>query len=389
MEMGRGIASKSNELVITGAAKGGDGIARDGDGRVVFVSGALPGETVAVELTDVKRDFARARVIEVLVPSPDRVAPPCPAVAGGCGGCDLQHLAVAAQPVWKQGVVVDAATRIGKFDMPPIEVRTLPATAYRTTVHGLVRDGRFGFRARASHDAIDIDHCLVAHPRVAELMACDFRGADEVTLRVGARTFERLAWWNPEDADVSLPADVATGERAHFHEEVAGVRFRVSARSFFQARSDGADALVELAGTMVQDVEGPAIDLYAGVGLFAATVLAGRDDVTAVEHSTASVRDCAVNAPHARIVQRSVERWKPTKASVVIADPSREGLGRLGAMRIAETTARRVVLVSCDPAAWARDVRLLIEQGYAATRSVLVDLFGHTTHIELVTQLDR
>jgi len=210
MEMGRGIASKSNELVITGAAKGGDGIARDGDGRVVFVSGALPGETVAVELTDVKRDFARARVIEVLVPSPDRVAPPCPAVAGGCGGCDLQHLAVAAQPVWKQGVVVDAATRIGKFDMPPIEVRTLPATAYRTTVHGLVRDGRFGFRARASHDAIDIDHCLVAHPRVAELMACDFRGADEVTLRVGARTGERLAWWNPEDADVSLPADVAT-----------------------------------------------------------------------------------------------------------------------------------------------------------------------------------
>jgi len=96
-----------------------------------------------------------------------------------------------------------------------------------------------------------------------------------------------------------------------------------------------------------------------------------------------------VNAPHARIVQRSVERWKSTKASVVIADPSREGLGRLGAMRIAETTARRVVLVSCDPAAWARDVRLLIEQGYAATRSVLVDLFGHTTHIELVTQLDR
>lgn len=389
MEMGRGIDSDSNELVITGAAKGGDGIARDANGRVVFVAGALPGETVAVELTEAKRDFARARIVSVLSPSPDRVAPPCPLVAAGCGGCDLQHLASGAQPGWKGSIVAEAAARIGKFDMPPMEVHTLPSTAYRTTVHGLVRDGRFAFRARSSHDAIAVDSCLVAHPLLDELMAIDYGAADEVTLRAGSRTGERLAWWTPKHADVSLPSNVAVGERAVFHEEVAGVRFRVSARSFFQARPDGADVLVELARQMVAGIEGPAVDLYGGVGLFAATALADRDDVTVVEHSASSVRDCAVNAPRAHTRRMSVEKWKPTKAAVVVADPSREGLGRLGVMRVAETTAPRVVLVSCDPAAWARDVKLLIAQGYAPSRVALVDLFGHTSHIELVTQLDR
>ncbi len=140
---------------------------------------------------------------------------------------------------------------------------------------------------------------------------------------------------------------------------------------------------------MVEEIDGPAVDLYAGVGLFTATALAGRAYVTAVEHNASSVGDCAINAPQARVVRQSVEKWEPTNAAVVVADPSREGLGRLGVRRVAETAARRVVLVSCDPAAWARDVKLLIEQGYTPTRVVLVDLFGHTSHIEVVTQLDR
>src|SRR5829696_89671 len=155
------------EVTTTAAVAGGAALARDPDGRVVFVAGALPGERVAIEVTEARKDFGRARVLEVLDPSVDRVAPPCPHLAHGCGGCDLQHLSAGAQPELKRSIVVDALRRIGRLPHAEDLVRlgpALPATGYRTTVRGAVVDGRFGFRAAASHAVVDVDHCLVAHP---------------------------------------------------------------------------------------------------------------------------------------------------------------------------------------------------------------------------------
>ena len=387
-------------LRTTGVAKGGDALARLDDGRVVFVRGALPDELVDVRVVEQKRDFARAIVSAVIEASRWRVDEPCRFVAEGCGGCDLQHVSAEGQRAIKLRIVEDALGRVGRFSSwPDVRVVALPNTGYRTTVRGLVAGGRFGYRARQSHEAVGVKECLVAHPRLAELISDGrFGQAREVTLRASVATGERMARCVPHTSGVVLPDDVAVvgpKGQAFLHETVAGVSLRVSAQSFFQARPDGAEALVRAVSAMIDDLDrvGTAVDLYAGVGLFAATALAGWESVVAVEQAASSVEDCRVNlaatlGPVGEVIRSDVERWTPRAASVVVADPARTGLGAGGVAAVAATRAPRVVLISCDPAAFARDAALLAKQAYSLVDIVLVDMFPHTSHIELVSRFD-
>jgi 23S rRNA (uracil1939-C5)-methyltransferase len=313
----------------------------------------------------------------------------------------LQHASLEGQRALKVRIVDDALKRVARLrEHPAIDVVALPGVAYRSTVRGVVRDRRFAFRRRASHDAVAVATCLVAHPLLDALIRDgDFGTTEEVTLRCGANTGDRLVIASPRAMGISVDSGVTVvgrdelrrGGATFFHEEVAGVRFRVSARSFFQARADGAAALVEAVGDYVGDLpsDGLAVDLYAGVGLFAATALARWPEVLAVEHSASSVGDCRHNAPRARVVRCDVDEWDAMTASVVVADPSRHGLGPTAADRVAATGAPRVVLVSCDPAAFGRDVALLGGRGYALTGLRVVDLFPQTSHVEVVSRFDR
>ena len=386
---------------ISTVAGGGDGLGRDASGRVVFVPGALPGETVRIELVQQKKDFARGHLLSVERSSPDRVTPPCPFVAAGCGGCDWQHVDPGAQRRLKAEVVADALRRQARLDVAVDEGPDLPATGYRTTLRGEARDGRFGLRRRSSHDLVDIGPCLVAHPLVDELVV-DGRFPDgEVVLRAGAGTGERLVIVDgdaegakvPEGVRVVSAADLAGGRRAWFHEELAGHLWRISARSFFQARPDGAEALVDIVRAAVGDALPPGghlADLYGGVGLFARTLTDG-GRVTLVEQSASSAADARVNleSTDARVVRADVAHWGPGQADVVVADPPRAGLGPKATAKVAATHAARVALVSCDPASLGRDARLLGDAGYDLASSTLVDLFPHTSHVEVVSRFDR
>lgn len=387
-------------LEITTVVAGGDGLGRDAGGRVTFVAGALPGETVTVDVQQQKKDFARGAVRDVIHASTDRVAPPCPFVAAGCGGCDWQHIAPPAQRGLKVAIVADALRRQAKLDIAVDEGPDLPATSYRTALRGVAVGGRFALRRRHSHDVVPVSPCLVAHPLVDELVV-DGRFPDgEVVLRAGARTGERLVVVAGDAASAEVPegvrvvsaAELAGGRRAWFHEEVAGRRWRISARSFFQARPDGAEALVtSVAQAIVGALPagGHLVDLYGGVGLFAGTLGAGQ--VTLVESSASAVADARVNlaAVDARIVRADVDHWGAGRADVVIADPPRTGLGARGVARVAASHAPRLALVSCDPAALGRDARLLAEAGYDLRSARLVDLFPHTSHVEVVSRFDR
>lgn len=388
-------------LEIATVVAGGDGLARDADGRVTFVAGALPGEIVSVDLLQQKKDFARGVVRAVVDASPDRVTPPCPFVAAGCGGCDWQHVAPGAQRRLKTAIVTDALRRQARLDLVVDEGPDLPATGYRTTLRGVAAGGRFGLRRRHSHDVVAVAPCLVAHPLVDELVT-DGRFPDgEVVLRAGARTGERLvvvageaaATQVPEGVRVVSAAELTAGTRAWFHEEVAGRRWRISARSFFQARPDGAEALVAAAAHAIADALPPGghlVDLYGGVGLFAGT-LGGDGSVTLVEQAASSVADARVNLTdqRVRIVRADVDHWGAARADVVVADPPRTGLGARGVARVAATHAPRLALVSCDPAALGRDARLLSEAGYDLHSGQLVDVFPHTSHVEVVCRFDR
>jgi 23S rRNA (uracil1939-C5)-methyltransferase len=387
------------DLVVQAVVAGGDGLARDAAGRVTFVAGALPGERVRAEVVEQRRDFARATVVELLEPSPERVEPPCPFVAAGCGGCDWQHVRPAAQRDLKVGVVADALRRQAHLEVAVDPGPALPALGYRTSVRGVARDGRFGFRRRASHEVVPVDPCLVVHPLLAELVA-DGRFPDgEVVLRAGARTGERLVVVAGDGSGTTVPegvrvvgaAALRSGRRAWYHEEVAGRRWRISATSFFQARPDGAEALVaEVARALEGATPGPLVDLYGGVGLFAGALEAA-GPVTLVEESRSSVADARVNLADrgARVIRADVAHWGATKATAVVADPPRTGLGRAGVGAVTATGAERLALVSCDAAALGRDARLLAAAGFELTHATLVDLFPHTSHVEVVARFDR
>jgi 23S rRNA (uracil1939-C5)-methyltransferase len=383
-------------------AAGGAALARGPDGRVVFVEGALPGELVRARLTDTRKDFARAVTLEILEPSEDRVAPPCPALAMGCGGCTWQHVSAAGQRRLKADVVVDALRRIGKLSEPPVpQSMPMAGPPLRTTARLAVSPGgRAGHRPRTGSGAVGTDACLVAHPLLEELIVHGrYPGAREVLLRVSVATGERIVLVDRAADAVQAPADVRVFEEgdtrpAFVHEEVAGRRFRISAGSFFQSGPVVAAALSSAVLSSIGDAlpdGGVLVDAYAGVGLFASVIGSQRRArVVAVENDPWAVADARVNLAglEAQVVSVEMARWRPHAADVVVADPARSGLGRPGVGALAATGAPRLVLVSCDPASLARDSVLLDEAGYALVSVQLVDAFPHTFHVETVSRFD-
>ncbi|MDG2908922.1 MAG: TRAM domain-containing protein [Acidimicrobiales bacterium] len=394
------------ELLVTATARDGAGVARAEDGRVIFVEGALAGETVIAEVIEIDKRWSRARVVEVLDPSPERVPVPCAHRLEGCGGCDLMHVGADFQLRMKAGIVIEQLRRSG-VDAPSPSLRPLQDDQGRTTVRAAVVDGRAGYRVRGSHDIVVPEVCGAVDPLAEQLLVEGrFGNADEidkVTIRVGNRTGERLVMVTGSTQHVSVPDDVLVvssdeldaGRRAWIHEEAGGRRWRLSARSFFQNRPAGVDALVAEVAAMVDALGGPGqeaplVDAYAGVGIFAGTIGRGRT-VYAIERSRDSIADLRVNldGSDVKISNAPVERWKALPASIVIADPAREGLGQAGVDALGRADPQLFVLVGCDPASFARDAGLLCSAGMRLKHVTVVDLFPDTTHIETVGAFAR
>ncbi|HVM07485.1 MAG TPA: TRAM domain-containing protein [Acidimicrobiales bacterium] len=396
------------EVGATAIVPGGAALARDDDGRVVFVEGALPGERVVAEVVEERKDFRRAVTIDVVDASPERVAPPCGNVALGCGGCGWQHVAVAGQRRLKEEMVADALRRIAKLaadDLPPLRTVELLDAGFRTTVRVAVRDGRPMFHRAGSADLVDATACHVAHPLLLPLLDgdsgdVDYGDASQVVLRASVATGERAALVRPEHLNTSrlrVPVDVQFG-RGLLHERIAGRMLQVSIRSFLQSSPQAATALVEQVLAAIERAGpggiGRMADLYAGVGVFADAVAAATGAaVVAVESDRSSSGDAIDNlawaGARATVVRSEVGRWRPETHDVpfdlVVADPARPGLGRPGTGTVAAASPRVLVLISCDAASFARDVTLLRDAGYRLTDATLVDAFPHTPHVEIVS----
>jgi len=352
---GRSRVGERFEAVVGPVAHGGHCVVRlpEPESRVVFVRHAIPGERVTVELTEGTDGdrFWRGDAVEVHEASPDRVPAPC--VFSGpdaCGGCDFQHVTLERQRQLKAEVVREQLSRLAGLDLE-VTVEPVPGDVeglrWRTRQRFVaLPDGRHGMRKHRSHDVVPVDDCLIA----------------------GA-----------------APSYV-----------VRGRELQVADDGFWQVHPGAPEALV----TAVLDALRPrpgesALDLYAGVGLFArflAEELAPAA-VTIVEGDPAAAEHAAANVPGATVLAGDVGAvlagTPATPVDLVVLDPPRTGAKRAVVEQVVARGPRAVAYVACDPAALARDVAIFAEHGYRLSSLRAFDLFPMTHHVECVALLER
>lgn len=408
------------DLKLTAMAHGGSALGRY-EGQVIFVPYTIPGETVRVEIAESHARWAKARLLAVLDPSPHRVEPPCPYFGPEqCGGCHFQHIAYPAQAKFKQQVVADQLTRVG--GLHGVDVQDIIAAAepwgYRNhaTFH-LTPDGRLGFLTADTHRVVPVQECLLLDPLLDELWAAldiEWPQLFRLSLRCGSATGQRLAIFELDhyedfDIEVDFPVScvllLADGEavvlmgETHLTEHVAGRDYRVSAGSFFQVNTAGAEALIALVRDYLAPTGGETlVDLYCGVGLFGLALAGQVARVIGVEADPSAVADFRHNARglgQVELLEGKAQAALPRiegQVDLLVLDPPRSGAGRPVVAEIARLAPRRVAYVSCDPATLARDAQQLTESGYSLLQVQPVDLFPQTYHVEsvaLFVQRDR
>ena len=417
------------EVIVGAPAHGGHCVSRIGGphGQVVFVRHALPGERVTVEITELHKGYLRGDAVEIHEASPDRVEPPCPfAHPGGCGGCDLQHVAADAQLSWKTAVVNEQLTRLGGLTIEEqnqifVRVEALAtATAgdrllgWRTRVRYTVdAAGRAGLLQHRSHQVVPIDRCRIAHPAIQELDLLthnwpDVDGLEVVTggageVAVVARPSGDGGGLVPPDDPAEAPS-LGGGSRVKISgpdqvtETAAARQWSVPLAAFWQGHPAAADTLVGAVLEMLRPREGEvAWDLYGGAGLFAAALAEMTDARTiVVESSTVGVAAARTNLAdlrHVEVVQAKVDvalarRRLTAPVDLVVLDPPRAGAGAKVVHAIAEAEPRAVAYVACDPAALARDLATFRTLGWRLAELRAFDLFPMTQHVECVALLE-
>ncbi len=372
-------------LHIEKLVPGGEGLARH-EGRVVFVPGVLPGEEVTAEITQAKKDFARARVVGIAKESPDRVAPPCK-LAGICGGCDWLHIDPAAQARLKVELARDALRRMAGFDLPDLGIETGASLGYRNRVQVHADgSGSVGFLGRGANDFVPVKECPVAHPALAPLFA---KGAPPG----GANRF--LAYGHTDASGQPRLARADENPNTEITVRVLDRDIVFPLRGFFQSNLEMTQRMLPFA---LEGLSGKtALDLYAGVGLFGAFLKDGFEHVVCVEfnrHALAYARK-NVGAKGA-FVQEALEKVVTTPggnplervpAEAAVIDPPREGLDKAVRAWLVARPVPRLVYVSCNPVTLARDLKELLAGPYELEAMRLFDFYPQTSHIEAVARL--
>jgi 23S rRNA (uracil1939-C5)-methyltransferase len=434
------------ELSVDSLAHGGNGVARR-DGYVVFVAGAVPGDRVRAVVGKAKKAYAEARAVEIVEPSPDRIAP-----RADHPGAPWQVLPYERQLEVKAEHVREALERIGHlegFELDPI-VPAVEEWRYRNKVEfsfGAGPDGELvcGFHAPGRWDQIlPLDDCLLVSERVDairqqileyavghQLTAWDRREQRgflrNLVIREGRRTGElqvRLVT-SPGSLDTdalvdAVPCDglfwtqqeqlgeTATGGDTvllsgvpQLREQLGGLEFLISPEAFFQTNTEMAERLYSVAAEFAQ-LRGHerVFDLYCGIGTIALTLAARAREVVGVEIVEPAVADAIENARindvtnarffagDIRLAMRDLVE-QAGRPDVAVVDPPRAGLSQKVVRRIVESRPSRIVYVSCNPTTLAPNAAQMVEAGYRLVKVRPVDMFPQTPHIESVALLER
>lgn len=385
------------ELYLEQIGFRGDTVAR-ADDQVYFVAGGIPGERVVAEILGRRDPFVNAVVREVLEPSPRRVEAPCP-YYGTCGGCQWQHIAYDKQLELKRQIVHDQLQRKGGFAEPPVRatVGMEEPWYYRNQARFSVDDnGQLGFMQAHEKEFLRIDHCMLMHPKINEVLETLQERAHvkhQLTVRCGFNTDSLLV------APAILEGEALpfpTGQR-YFEEALLGRRFRVFASSFFQTNTRQAERLASLVmERLALTGEEVVVDAYCGVGAFALLIAEAAARVIGIEVSAAALEDARYNArdvENVEFIQGATEAVLPEltdrDVDAVILDPSRKGCDKKVIDALKHLGPPTVIYVSCDPGTLARDLAWLCEGDYELIEAQPVDMFPQTYHTEVVTTIRR
>jgi 23S rRNA (uracil1939-C5)-methyltransferase len=402
-------------LELTDMTFGGDALGRLPDGRAVFIPFGLPGETVKVRLTSEKPTFARGEIVEVITPSPQRIAPLCPHF-GVCGGCSYQHLAYPDQLLLKQKIVADQLRRLGglvDFPVDPVVASPSPWN-YRNTVQFHVSPtGRLGFQRASSNAFVEVSECHLPQDAINQLWPQlnleEGSGITRADLREGADEDLLLTLESqvddPPEFEVDFPISVVyTGPSSTTvlsGEEfvimpVLSRNFKVSSASFFQTNLPQAEAMVKKVLSLAGDLKGRTVlDAYCGVGLFSAFLAEKAGQLIGIELSDSACDDFAVNLDEFENVSLyigAVEEILPSlelTPNIVVIDPPRAGLDQKVVAAITAAAPEKVIYVSCDPSTLARDIKRFAGQGYMVKSVTPFDQFPQTHHIECISLLEK
>ncbi len=412
------------------------------EGFTIFVDGALPGEKIKAVICEVRKNFARARLIEHITTSPHRQKPICP-VFGTCGGCQIMHLDYQEQLVIKRQRVIDALQRIGKLfdvDVTSCEPSPLPL-AYRNKIQlpaGMSNSHLYlGLYAYNTHDLIEIDKCYI-HCTLGEavfqkvkniLKASSLTEGDIkcVLIKTAVTTKQVLVILvttqkslpglskiateimesmpeikgvvqsvNSSIGNVMLGKEFYTlvGESS-ITETLSGLTFKVSPASFFQVNPAQAEkvykTVLEYAALTGKET---VLDAYCGVGTLSLILAKGAHSVIGVEYVEEAIRDAKENA---RVNHLSNTQFTCALAEefisslkhidVGVLNPPRKGCERSFLENLALLKPTKIIYVSCDPATLARDLAILSEKGYKVEHVKPFDMFPQTVHVECVAFL--
>jgi len=390
------------EATIERIVPGGYGLAHAA-GRALFVRGAAPGDRLRARIDRRQGAVDFATVVEVLDPSPDRIAPPHPE-ATRCGGCDFQHLSYEAQLAAKIGIVRDCLRRIAKVD-PPADPSIVPSPrqwGYRARAewrHDAER-GVLGYLEQGTHRVCDVPHDPLVLPELDAVLR-DLRGQLAAGTLPAAAEFRAAA--GDDGVSIAPPAD--GGEPAAIVRAVGDERYAHDADCFFQANPGVLEPLVAEALRFAPEAtaaagERPAIDLFCGVGLFTLPLARRFRRVVGVESHARTADYAARNAATAelrgvKIEAAPVGRWLEAawrsfgRSPLVLLDPPRTGLDPRELRGVLRLRPERIAYVSCDPATLARDLKAMLAADYRLERVAAVDMFPQTHHVEAVAHLER
>ncbi len=427
-------------VVIESVGAHGEGVARAED-FVIFIPGALLGEEVLVEMTEVRRNYAKARLCSIHKPHELRQKPMCP-LFGKCGGCHLMHANYDLQLQMKRKKVQDAIERIGGLDSHKVFpcISAPKPLAYRNKIIlpvALVEGKKvMGLYAASSHDVVPVNQCAIhmelgervfnqlqrliqEHPTLLRhimirsslyadaslVLLSGWHAPDAHVQQLASKIAEViptvkgvLYQHNPHDSNAILQGDIhSLWGASSIEEELLGVRFNISAPSFFQVNPWQAAQLYKYVASAAQLAHNHrVVDAYCGVGTLSLFLAKLCERVVGIECVAPAVEDAKINAQRNGIdnalfvcgeTEKTLEKQLP--ADVVVINPPRKGCEPAVLQALCNNPPERLIYVSCDPATLARDLKILVEKHFVLQEVQPFDMFPQTYHVESVATLVR